>query len=155
MINLEKLKPILTGYKTYFPEHWDDEKYKWEAVGHFQKYWNIEAEDFGEMFRKATEKTYNLLASGYAYPRRMIINLARKDDEAVRQMFRGLADESRSLAERVDAFRASANSLRALYDDGTWHNHYQNTNAISTYLWLMYPDKYYIANCNNKLDTPW
>lgn len=144
MINLEKLKPILTGYKTYFPEHWDDEKYKWEAVGHFQKYWNIEAEDFSEMFRKATEKTYNLLASGYAYPRRMIINLAKKDDEAVRQMFRGLADESRNLAERVDAFRASANSLRALYDDGTWHNHYQNTNAISTYLWLMYPDKYYI-----------
>ena len=27
---------------------------------------------------------------------------------------------------------------------GTWRNHYQNTNAISTYLWLMYPDKYYI-----------
>ena len=23
-------------------------------------------------------------------------------------------------------------------------NHYQNENSISTYLWLMYPDKYYI-----------
>ena len=35
-------------------------------------------------------------------------------------------------------------NMRAKYDDGTWHNHYQNTNAISTYLWLRYPDKYYI-----------
>ncbi len=89
MINLEKLKPILTGYKTYFPEHWDDEKYKWEAVGHFQKYWNIEAEDFSEMFRKATEKTYNLLASGYAYPRRMIINWPKRTMKRYARCFAG------------------------------------------------------------------
>ena len=37
-----------------------------------------------------------------------------------------------------------AEDMRAKYDDGTWHNHYQNTNAISTYLWLRFPDKYYI-----------
>lgn len=34
--------------------------------------------------------------------------------------------------------------LRVKHDDGTWRSHYQNTNAISTYLWLRYPDKYYI-----------
>lgn len=38
----------------------------------------------------------------------------------------------------------SSEELRSKYDDGTWRNHYQNTNAISTYLWLRYPDKYYI-----------
>ena len=73
-----------------------------------------------------------------------MINFAKANDEAVRQMFRELFDESRDLAERVEAFQAEAETLRAKYDDGTWHNHYQNTNAISTYLWLMYPDKYYI-----------
>lgn len=36
MIDLAKLQPILDGYKTYFPEHWTAEKYKWEAVKNFQ-----------------------------------------------------------------------------------------------------------------------
>lgn len=144
MIDIVKLRPILAGYKAYFPSHWDDERYKWEAVKHFQEHWDIDAENFGEMFKQATDKTYNLLASGYAYPRGMVINFAKANDEAVRQMFRELFDESRDLAERVEAFQAEAETLRAKYDDGTWHNHYQNTNAISTYLWLMYPDKYYI-----------
>ena len=51
MIDLEKLNPILEGYKAYFPSHWDDEKYKWEAVKHFQDHWNIDAENFGDMFK--------------------------------------------------------------------------------------------------------
>lgn len=144
MIDIVKLRPILAGYKTYFPGHWEDEKYKWEAIKHFQDHWNIEAEDFGEMFKLATDKTFNLLASGYAYPRGMIINFAKADATAARQMFRELFDESRDLAARVDAFQRESENIRAKYDDGTWRNHYQNTNAISTYLWLMYPDKYYI-----------
>lgn len=144
MIDLEKLKPILEGYKAYFPSHWDDEKYKWEAVKYFQDHWNIDAENFGDMFKLATDKTFNLLASGYAYPRGMITNFAKADDEATRTMFRNLFDESQDLAERVDAFQTASEELRVKYDDGTWRNHYQNTNAISTYLWLRYPDKYYI-----------
>lgn len=144
MIDLEKLNPILEGYKAYFPSHWDDEKYKWEAIKHFQDHWNIDAENFGEMFKQATDKTFNLLASGYAYPRGMITNFAKADDEATRAMFRNLFDESQDLAARVDAFQTAAEEMRSKYDDGTWRNHYQNTNAISTYLWLRYPDKYYI-----------
>ncbi len=153
MIDLEKLKPILAGYKAYFPSHWEDEKYKWEAVRHFQTYWNMEAENFGEMFRQATDGTYNLLASGYAYPRGMIANFAKVDNEGVRQMFRDLFDESHDLAERVTAFQVAAEEIRAKYDDGTWRNHYQNTNAISTYLWLMFPDKYYIYKYEFFRDT--
>lgn len=144
MIDLEKLNPILEGYKAYFPSHWDDEKYKWEAVKHFRDHWDMDAENFGDMFKQATDKTFNLLASGYAYPRGMIINFAKADDEAARAMFRNLFDEDRDLAARVDAFRTTSEELRAKYDDGTWRNHYQNTNAVSTYLWLRYPDKYYI-----------
>lgn len=144
MIDIVKLRPILARYKVYFPRHWEDEKYKWEAIKHFQDHWNIDAENFGEMFKSATDKTYNLLASGYTYPRGMIINFAKTDDSTVRQMFRDLFDESRDLAARVDAFQSASETIRAKYDDGTWRNHYQNTNAISTYLWLMFPDKYYI-----------
>lgn len=147
MIDYEKLKPILEGYKEYFPVNFEgenNEKYKWEAVKHFQDHWNIDAENFGDMFKIATDKTFNLLASGYAYPRGMITNFAKADDEATRAMFRALFDESVDLAARVEAFQAAAEDMRTKYDDGTWRNHYQNTNAISIYLWLRYPDKYYI-----------
>ena len=144
MLDKERLKPVLAGYKTYFREHWEDEKYKWEAVKQFQDHWDIEAEDFGGMFKQATDKTYNLLASGYAYPRTMIQNFAKADDGAVREMFRELFDEGRNLSERVEAFQAAAEAIRVKYDDGSWGKHYQNTNAISTYLWLRYPDRYYI-----------
>ena len=158
-IDRERLKPVLAGYKAYFPAHWQDERYKWEAVQHFQRHWDIEATNFGEMFKEATAKTYNLLASGYAYPRKMILEFAKIDDEAVRQMFRNLFDESHDLAERVAAFQVSAEEIRMAHDDGSWRNHYQNTNAISTYLWLRYPDRYYIykyeiyRDVANELDT--
>lgn len=144
IIDFDKLKLVLDGYKTYFPSHWNDEKYKWEAIKHFQDHWNIEAEDFAEMFKKATGKTFNLLSSGYSYPKGMIYNFAKADPETTRSMFRKLFDETVDLAVRVDEFQATAEDLRFKYDDGTWKNHYQNTNAISTYLWLRYPDKYYI-----------
>ena len=147
MIDSTKLTPILESYKAHFLEYWggeSDEKYKWEAVYHFQKNWDIDAEDFEAMIRQALAKTYNLLASGYAYPREMIFNYAKADSEATRSMFRRLFDESRDLSERIDAFQTASEELRVRYDDGTWKNHYQNTNAITTYLWLRYPDKYYI-----------
>ena len=40
MINTEKIKSILDGYVDYFPEHWNDETYKWQAVKCFQDNWN-------------------------------------------------------------------------------------------------------------------
>ena len=144
MIDSEKIIPMIKGYKEYFPEHWKNEKYKWEAVKHFQDNWDIDAENFGAMFKKATDKTSNLLASGYAYPRGMILEFAKADDNAVREMFRRLFDESLDLSDRVTEFMNTAEELRIKYNDGTWKQHYQNTNYISTYLWLMYPDKYYI-----------
>ena len=148
MIDIEKLTLILSSYKSSFHSTFADkdknEKYKWEAVKWFQDNWDIEAADFAGMFKKATEKTSNLLASGYAYPRGMMINFAIADPEAVRAMFRALFDETQDLALRVETFRNESEELRVKYDDGSWRNHYQNTNAISTYLWLKFPDKYYI-----------
>lgn len=144
MIDLEKLKNVLIGYKEYFPKYWKGESFKWVAVKHFQDHWDIDAPDFGKMFEKATGKTGSLLASGNAFPRGMILNFAAANAEETRLMFRNLFDESRDLGERVTEFMNASEQMRAKYDDGTWRNHYQNTNAVSTYLWLRYPDKYYI-----------
>ncbi len=143
MIDAEKLKRFLELYKSRFLKIWKDEKYKWEAVKQFQDHWDLDAENFGEMFEKATAKTSNLLASGYTYPRAMIINFAKADDEGTRAMFRNLSDVSKDIAIRVETFQTDAETMRRKYDDGTWKNHFQSTGAISAYLWLMFPNKYY------------
>ena len=144
MFDQEKLAAVIAAYKEYFPNHWKDEKYKWEAIQHFQKYWDISAYNFLDMFMEATDKTYNLLANMNNYPRGMIKSFAMANTEGVRSMFMDLFDESKNLAQRIEQFIISAEDLRIKYDDGTWKQHYQTANAISTYLWLKYPDKYYI-----------
>ena len=145
MIDLAKLEPVLSGYQTYFPKHWPHgEDFKWEAVQHFHDYWNIDAVDFGEMFKEATAKVSSLLDTGYAFPRAMILNFATADCEATRTMFRSLFDESTELSQRIIAFQAATEEIRTKYNDGSWNNHYQSTSAISVYLWLRYPDQYYI-----------
>lgn len=145
MIDLAKLEPVLGGYQTYFPKHWPHvEDFKWEAAQHFHDHWNIDAADFGEMFKEATAKVFSLLDTGYAYPRAMILNFAAADCEATRAMFRSLFDESTELSQRIIAFQAATEEIRTKYNDGSWNNHYQNTSAISVYLWLRYPDQYYI-----------
>lgn len=144
MFNQEKLAAVIAAYKEYFPDHWKDEMYKWEAIQHFQKHWDVNAENFLEMFMEATDKTFNLLANMNNYPRGMIKAFATADAETVRGMFINLFDESKNLAERIEKFQASAEEMRVKYDDGTWRQHYQGENAITTYLWLKYPDKYYI-----------
>ena len=144
MINLEKLAPILKAYKADFQGNWKDEIYKWQAVKWFQDNWDINADNFGDMFNYATEKHYNLLSIAHSFPRGMIIDFAKADDSATREMFRTLFDDSVKIVDRIEAFQASANAMLAKYGDGRWKNHYQNTNAISTYLWLKFPNKYYI-----------
>ncbi len=144
MINKDKLLSIFEGYKSYFPEHWNKEKYKWEAVKHFQEHWNIDAENFGEMFKRATQKTSNLLTVHQFYPKNMIEDFAAADSDATRLMFKTLANESIDLGERIKFFQDEAERLRMTYGANEWKKHFQTLNAISIYLWLLYPDKYYI-----------
>ena len=64
MLNAQLLQEVLVQYKRDFTDFlWKDERFKWEAVKHFQDHWDINSPNFREMFEKATEKTYSLLAS--------------------------------------------------------------------------------------------
>ena len=137
-----KLQEVISGYKKYFPSHISDEIYKWKAAKHFQDHWNIDAPDFIAMFWEATSTFDNLLTSRNHFPRSMVKEMYEAEPESVRQMFRDLYDESKSIEERVIRFRSESDRIRNQY----WPEklHYQDFNAISTYLWARYPDKYYI-----------
>lgn len=150
MLNREKLSEILVSYKKSFKTLFngksknDGEKYKWVAVKRFQDVWDINAPDFLDMFMKATDKTANLLASMNNLPRGMMKEFAAVDPEAVRAMFINLYDESKDVTERIRTFIAASEQIKDKYNPGSWQQHYQGVNSISTYLWLRYPDKYYI-----------
>lgn len=144
MLNRECLKDALQSYKRDFLAfQWKEEMFKWEAVKWFQDNWDINAADFPEMLDRALGKTYNLLASTNNFPRRMIVGIARTEPEDVRAMFLSLFDESRDVLDRINAFKLQST---AILNKAGWSSvsHYQTENAISTYLWLRYPDKYCI-----------
>lgn len=144
MFDQFRLKDALVLYKQNFvSKHWEEEKYKWEAVKWFQDHWNVNAPDFAEMLNRSLDKTYNLLASANNFPKGMIVGFAKAAPEEVRSMFISLFDESKDVFERIDAFKLHSTMLLEKYGNGA-AQHYQYENAISTYLWLRYPDKYYI-----------
>ena len=144
MFDKERLKEFLADYRRdLVRKRWNSEKYKWEAVKWFRDNWDVNAPDFVEMLERSLDKTFNLLASNNNFPKGMIVGFARSAPEEVRSMFISLFDEEKDVYERVDAFKTRSSVLLEKYGNGA-AQHYQYENAISTYLWLRYPDKYYI-----------
>ena len=144
MFDKFRLKDVLAHYKQNFVStQWGNEKYKWEAVKWFQDNWDVNAPDFAEMLNRSLDKTFNLLAANNNFPKGMIVGFAKSAPEEVRAMFIALFDESKDVFERLDAFKMQSSILLEKYGNGA-AQHYQYENAISTYLWLRYPDKYYI-----------
>ena len=139
-----RLQDALVKYKQNFVStQWGNEKYKWEAVKFFQDNWDVNAANFASMLTLSLSKTYNLLASMNNFPARMIEKFAETAPEEVRAMFIALFDESKDVVTRITDFKDQSSILLEKYGNGAGQ-HYQYENAVSTYLWLRYPDKYYI-----------
>ena len=144
MFNEGKFDSIITEYKKQFIQsQWPKEKFKWEAVKCFQDNWDINADDFIEMLKKSLAKTENLLSSKNNFPKDTIINLAKLYPNEVCKMFIELFDESKNIYERISTFKENSEALFKKSEE-TDNRHYQTENAITIYLWLRYPDKYYI-----------
>lgn len=144
MFNKIRLKQILAEYKKVFvQQQWPNEKYKWEAVQCFQENWDINSADFAQMLKKSLDQVGNLLMSANNFPAEMITSFAQVAPEEVRFMYMELYDESKDLCERIANFKNKSNTLLKRHGNGA-AQHYQYENAIMTYLWLRYPDKYYI-----------
>ncbi len=152
MIDRAKLNDVLALYKRDFVSFmwngkeytwWKNEQYKWKAVKWFQEHWDVNAENFAEMLKAALSKTSNLLVSVNNFPRGMIEGFAKSSPEEVRSMFIDLYDEGKDVYERINAFKQQSAVMLKKYG-GDAKQHYQYENAICTYLWLRYPDKYYI-----------
>lgn len=142
--NKALFQQVLASYKAVFvSKQWPEEKYKWVAVKHFQDNWDIDAPDFAAMLKNALAKTGNLLVSVNNFPARMITEFAEVAPEQVRAMFKELFDETMDIWQRVKSFKEKSQPLLDIHGRNA-KNHYQGENTIFTYLWLRYPEKYYI-----------
>lgn len=144
MFDKSRLREALVDYKRDFVSiQWKEEYYKWVAVKWFQDHWDVKADDFAGMLHQSLEKTSNLLDSQNHFPRNMIEGFAETAPEEVRAMFLDLFDEKKDVYDRIEAFKDQSSVLLKKYGNGALH-HYQDENAISVYLWLRFPDQYYI-----------
>lgn len=54
------IKDAVQNYKQNIDKSWEDEKYKWKAIKHFQDKWDVNADDFAGMLEESLVFTYNL-----------------------------------------------------------------------------------------------
>ena len=149
----EILKYYIEEYKEDFDRINQDEIYKWYIVAEFQKNWDIEAVDFYNMLNKAlvdyvqtpfAKVANNLICSNNFYPKSVLLEFVKKDKDTVKSMFEYLYDENISLNKRMNHFKTKADNLFLRDEHNKNKSHYQTFNIISLYLFLRYPDKYYI-----------
>lgn len=157
-IDQEKLKKVLTVYKDHLlksfkPEGiwWENEKSKWQAVNTFQKNWDLSRDDLGQMLADSMPGPQNSLkldVQAHEQPLRAFWVLISKGySNEIRQLFMNLYDESKDIYDRVDTFRTEANKL--IYTLNPEHpkkisGYRQTLKSISIYLFLKYPEKYYV-----------
>ena len=88
-MNKDNLEQLIHNYMEKYDllndaEH--DEIYKWNAVNHFQKYWDLDTDEFGEMFKQAMEKSFNLINNGIVQPTSGIVFLCKQDKKTEREV---------------------------------------------------------------------
>lgn len=139
-IVVNKIKQVISAYKSDFEKINKEERYKWEAVRSYKKKWNIEAENFAEMYAEAFKEAKNLLAANMYWPYKMVIAFAEKEPNKVRELFKMLYDETIPFNERYVQFRVAFDEFYKSMN----LKHYQDLHAISVYLSFEYPEKYFI-----------
>lgn len=152
ILNAENAKQIEALIPLYLeevekPDY--NEKYKWDAVIHFQKVFDLKAEDFSVMIKNALFGAGNLLTSRMYYPYSMINQFAERFPEETKAAFKNLFDESLELSERIDEFKAFGKSKAKDLEPGKNLSDYQDDRAISVYLMLKFPEKYFIYKSRN------
>ncbi|MBS1781600.1 MAG: AAA family ATPase [Bacteroidetes bacterium] len=119
-----------------------NEAYKYLAINTFQQNWNLEADDFYQMFRTSFSKVSNLL---YQNSWGFIDSSARNFPEEVKEMFRNLYDESVEITQRIKTFHAESEQLLPKVRQAlsrTNINAQQDERTISVYLAFRFPEKY-------------
>ena len=119
-----------------------NETYKYLAINTFQQNWDLEAEDFYQMFRASFSKVSNLL---YQNSWGFIEKSTQLFPNEVREMFRNLYDESVKISQRIKTFQTESEKILPKVRQSlnrTNINTQQDERTISVYLAFRFPEKY-------------
>ena len=119
-----------------------NETYKYLAINTFQQNWDLEAEDFYQIFRASFSKVSNLL---YQNSWGFIEKSTQLFPEEVREMFRNLYDESIEISQRIKIFQTESENILPKVRQSlnrTNINTQQDERTISVYLAFRFPEKY-------------
>lgn len=155
-MNKKVLHELFDGYISKFdifnmPEPGDDENYKWEAVANFQRVFDLDAEDFASVLKKARKASRNLVDSTVR-PFGGLVAMAEEkgESETIRGMFRDLFEaDKEDLAgqqRRIDEFLRQCDILLEKHFPGSFMYRNDQRSAMA-YLWLHDPERYYL--CKN------
>lgn len=151
MIDRKKFDKLVKEYQNYFTNHkgengesyWEEEEFKWRGIKTFQDNWDIEAQDLSDMIKRSLSGVSHMMVSQARFPEGMIEDFAEREPDTVRVMFKDLFDESKDIIERFHSFKQKSADLLERVGNGA-KNHFQDERTIALYLWLAYPEKYYV-----------
>ena len=113
------------------------ETWKWSAVSHFQKYWDTDVQDFGEMFKTSFEDSINQIDVPSFQPIGGVIFLCKQGEktrEKVRAAFKKLLENDKSdlkkRQKRVEKFVADMNKMLQDVAPEKWKYHQDISSAI-------------------------
>lgn len=125
-----------------------DEIYKWNAVINFQRYWDIDSDDFYEMFKMSFKRKENLIfQNSYGF----LNKLGKEFPDDLRSLFNVLYNEDVDIDNRIIEYQELSVILleklkKKLKRDNL--NHQQDERTISFLLAMRYPEKYFLYNDN-------
>lgn len=147
--NITHIEKLVPAYLDVVQKPEYDERYKRDALIHFQKVFDLEEEDFPGMLKDSLSGAGNLLTSRMYYPYSVLIQFAEKFPEDTKSALINLFDESIELSERINAFKSFGKAKAKDLEPGKNLSDYQDDRAISVYLMLRFPEKYFIYKSRN------
>lgn len=151
MIDRKKFDKLVKEYQNYFTNHkgengesyWEEEEFKWRGIKTFQDNWDLDTQNLSDMIKRSLYGVSHMMVSQARFPEGMIEDFAEREPNTVRAMFKDLFDESKDIVERFHSFKQKSADLLERVGNGA-KNHFQDERTIALYLWLRYPDKYYV-----------
>lgn len=144
----EKLAPFIAWYKKWWGYMVYNENYKWKATEHFQKKFDINAENLKEKLEDALRYEDNLLSGHMNFSKAMLLKNAELSPDDVKSALAMLFDESIDLAKRADDFVAQFNAIheanKAAGKIKANQAPHQNAHSVSVYLAFKNPSCHYI-----------
>ena len=146
-----ELRSLIQAYISERESFFEREKYKWEAVKAFQENYLRNDISLEERLKASFDVANNLLGSTNYYPAGMLLTFAREKTQETQDCLDRLFNVALPLSDKVTSFiNGMENIFQTLKQNGygDWKDRtnlqsFQDPHAISVYLSLKYPHKYY------------